>query len=272
MEAAASAAPPPQAAAPQRAAATAAAEAAQTRRVFRVLAKATVRPGLEKASGPRVALLSPGDVVEALETSVNARGQERVRVCRLGSGWTREGEASLGWASITAADGKCLLREERGHADDALADELKSDITAWLLTAGAESRPGSGFEAWEAQQSADWASERADSDRAALRELFATVREEMTLEVVQPAAPAIGGEVEADLDLLRQRGRDFAAQSPTGDGGVACFIQASDQAEVATEREENVDGPVTEPSEPVGWEVVGGEPGSTSDWVLVGTE
>ena len=94
----------------------------------------------------------------------------------------------------------------------------------------------------------------------------------MTLEVVQPA-PA--GEVDADLDLLRQRGRDFAAQSPTGDDsndGVACFNQASDQAEVATEREENVDGPVTEPSEPVGWEVVVGEPGSTSDWVLVGTE
>ena len=266
MEAAASVAPPPQAAEPQRAAA-AATESAQTRRVFRVLAKATVRPGLEKASGPRVALLSPGDVVEALETSVNARGQERVRVCRLGSGWTREEE--VGWASVTAADGKCLLRrEERCPADALLADELKSDITAWLLTAGAESRPGSGFEAWEAQ-SAEWAS----ADRAALRELFATVREEMTLEVVQPAAPA--GEVEADLDLLRQRGRDFAAQSPTGDDsnvGVACFNQASDQAEVATEREENVDGPVTEPSEPVGWEVVVGEPGSTSDWVLVGTE
>ena len=265
MEAAASVAPPPQAAEPPRAAA-AATESAQTRRVFRVLAKATVRPGLEKASGPRVALLSPGDVVEALEASVNARGQERVRVCRLGSGWTREEE--VGWASVTAADGKCLLRrEERCPADALLADELKSDITAWMLTAGAESRLGSGFEAWEA--SAEWAS----ADRAALRELFATVREEMTLEVVQPAAPA--GEVEADLDLLRQRGRDFAAQSPTGDDsndGVACFNQASDQAEVATEREENVDGPVTEPSEPVGWEVVVGEPGSTSDWVLVGTE
>ena len=100
---------------------------------YRVLAKATIRDGIERKGTAKVGAFATGDVVEALEKGANTRGQARVRCAR-------------GWISLIAGDSTLLLEElpllspstPGGVVPDDEAErsnhaELSADMTMWLL-------------------------------------------------------------------------------------------------------------------------------------------